>query len=633
MRLEFMKSVLARAYIYAVILAGALILTFGLLNFRTESWPRYVVFCAIAIASSRMKVTLSAGAGTMSMSFVFILIGITNLDLSETLLLGCLAILAQRLLLAKSKATVEQLLFNAGGMSISIAIAYLVSHAVWPITAVDQSVVTLLAAAAFFVANTFSIALVIGLTERKSPWLVWRDSYFWSFPNYLVGAAVAWVVSRMSVAFGWQASLLTLPVLFVVYRTHKSYVERLEQERQYAEELAHLHRRTIETLALAVEAKDQTTHDHLARVEVYAMEIGRELGLSEPEIKALEAAALLHDIGKLAVPEYIISKPGKLTPEEFDKMKIHPVVGAELVERVQFPYPVAPIVRSHHEKWDGSGYPDGLKGEAIPIGARILSAVDCLDALASDRQYRRALPLEEAIGVVRKESGRSFDPAIVEILSRRCFELEKKAKASILAHSAKLSTDIKVERGASPGAGFEEGNNSADLANLQKSLAVDEARSAALPLFLDKIQACESRQEIFDAVRANLQPIVSYHVAVIYWRTGEILKAAFLDGEKQDYFASLEIPMGMGLSGWVAENAKPILNGNPTVEPGYLNDPSRFVNLGSALAVPLDTFEGVVAVLALYRQERDAFSKSELLALQSIATRIGRKMEAAGLHK
>ena len=114
----------------------------------------------------------------------------------------------------------------------------------------------------------------------------------------------------------------------------------------------------------------------------------------------MNAAALLHDIGKLAVPDHIISKPGRLTPEEFEKMKIHPIVGADILERVAFPYPVAPIVRSHHEKWNGNGYPDGLKGEEIPIGARILAAVDCLDALASDRQYRKALPLDAAMKLV-----------------------------------------------------------------------------------------------------------------------------------------------------------------------------------------------------------------------------------------
>ena len=176
--------------------------------------------------------------------------------------------------------------------------------------------------------------------------------------------------------------------------------------------------------------------------------------MSEDETEALRAASVLHDIGKLAVPEHIISKPGKLTPEEFEKMKIHPIVGAEILEQVDFPYPVVPIVRAHHEKWDGSGYPNGLAGEAIPIGARILAAVDCLDALASDRQYRKALPLNEAMAKVVADAGKSFDPKVVAILQRRYIELEKLANAQPLQAPPKLSTDIKVERGSGAGGGI-----------------------------------------------------------------------------------------------------------------------------------------------------------------------------------
>jgi putative nucleotidyltransferase with HDIG domain len=196
------------------------------------------------------------------------------------------------------------------------------------------------------------------------------------------------------------------------------------------ESIASLHMRTIEALALAIEAKDHTTNEHLQRVRTYAIEVGKKMGLSPEDLDALRAAALLHDIGKLAVPEHIISKPGRLTPEEFEKMKIHPVVGAEILERVAFPYPVAPIVRWHHERWDGSGYPDGLKGEEIPMGARILAAVDCLDALASDRQYRKALPLDDAMNEVEKMAGRSFDPDVVAILKQHYVELERLARGA-----------------------------------------------------------------------------------------------------------------------------------------------------------------------------------------------------------
>ena len=150
----------------------------------------------------------------------------------------------------------------------------------------------------------------------------------------------------------------------------------------------------------------------------------RRWGWTRTSCRRSRAASILHDIGKLAVPEHIISKPGKLTSEEFEKMKIHPVVGAEILARVQFPYDVVPIVRAHHERWNGTGYPDGLKGEEIPIGARILSAVDCLDALASDRQYRRALPLDEAMAVIVAEAGKSYEPRIVKMLQEHYEEWE-----------------------------------------------------------------------------------------------------------------------------------------------------------------------------------------------------------------
>ena len=256
----------------------------------------------------------------------------------------------------------------------------------------------------------------------------------------------------------WQTSLLVLPAVYLIYRSYRLYLAKLDDEKRHVEEMANLHLRTIEALALAIEAKDHTTHEHLQRVRIYAIEVAKELGLSPDEMEALQAAALLHDIGKLAVPEHIISKPGKLTPEEFEKMKIHPVVGAEILERVRFPYPVVPIVRAHHEKYDGSGYPYGLKGEEIPIGARILSAVDFLDALASDRQYRRAIPLDDVMKRLEAESGRAYDPRVVAVLRSRYVELEKLVeKRSQSVQWSKLSTDVKVERGLAPGRGFVSG--------------------------------------------------------------------------------------------------------------------------------------------------------------------------------
>jgi putative nucleotidyltransferase with HDIG domain len=614
----------ATVYIGLIILAGFAILSHGVWSWGSQDWPRYLSYCAIALLASGMKVTLPAVSGTMSMNFLFVLIGISEFSLSETLVMGCLGILVQSVFHAKNRLRAVQVIFNVASMACSIQASYDIYHASFlEGGALATPLKLLLAAATFFVTNTLSIATVIALTEKKRPWNVWRESYLWSFPNYLVGAAVAWIVNAASTLLGWQTSLLLLPVLYLIYRSHSQYVNRLEDEKQraeqqrmHAEEVTALHRRTIEVLALAIEAKDQTTHDHLERVEVYAVAVGLELGLDEGELEALRASALLHDIGKLAVPEYIISKPGKLTPEEFEKMKTHTVVGAEIVEQIRFPYPVAPIVRSHHEKWDGTGYPDGLSGEQIPVGARILSAVDCLDALASDRQYRRALPLPEAIKIVESEAGKAFDPRVVAILARRYVELEHKATSGQSQDRAKLSTDLKIVRGDAPAAGFESTTGSTrDLMNFQHSLASE-----------DLLTGCADRETAFSTLRSFVRNTVPYDVLVLYRKSGEHLIPENLDPEDYRLFGSLEIPLGMGLSGWVAENAKPIINGNPSVEPGYLNDPTKFSTLRSALAVPLQLQGDVAGVLSLYRMQRDAFSNEDLGRLLSVGAAAARAL-------
>jgi diguanylate cyclase (GGDEF)-like protein/putative nucleotidyltransferase with HDIG domain len=342
---------------------------------------------------------------------------------------------------------------------------------------------------------------------------------------------------------------------------------------------------------------------------------------------------LLHDIGKLAVPEHIISKPGRLTPEEFEKMKIHTLVGAEILERVRFPYPVVPIVRAHHEKWDGSGYPMGLKGAEIPIGARILSAVDYLDALASDRQYRRALPLHDVMQKLAAESGKSFDPKVVAVLQKRYQHLERLAVAkSAQDMNAPLSTAIKIERGEAPAAGFENATAPEYVGKETTFLSsIAAARQEAQSLFelSQDMGASLSLGETLSVFSVKLKPMVPYDAIAIYVQRDNELVPEYVNGDNYRLFNSLRIPLGQGLSGWVAQNKKPIVNGNPSVEPGYLNDPSKFSTLRSALAVPLEGVSGVIGVLALYRAERDAFTSDNLRILLAVSSKMALSIENA----
>src|SRR5207248_4366484 len=209
------------------------------------------------------------------------------------------------------------------------------------------------------------------------------------------------------------------PLLFVLYFTFKTSMQRLEDANSHVEQVNRLYLSTIETLAMAIDAKDQITHGHIRRVQTLAVGLARKVGVTDANlIKAIEAAALLHDTGKLAVPEYILNKPGKLTTAEFDKMKLHVTVGADILTAIDFPYPVVPIVRCHHESWDGTGYPAGLKGTDIPIGARILAVVDCFDALTSDRPYRPRLSDDEALGILFQRRGSMYDPLVVDTFAR-----------------------------------------------------------------------------------------------------------------------------------------------------------------------------------------------------------------------
>jgi putative nucleotidyltransferase with HDIG domain len=608
-------------------------LTFAFFSWHSTDPVKFACYLLAAMLASSLKVSLPGIEGTLSVNFLFTLLGILEMSLPETLLIGLVSTLAQFYWRPARKLKPVQLIFNLAQVTVCSAAAY----GAYKLTSVyllhGAGPLALLAAAiTHFACNTTAMSTIIGLTEYKSVRKVWNESYLWSFPYYMVGAAIAGLIGFLNRHVGWQASLLILPPIYLMYRSYRLYLGKLEAEKQHAEKLSGLHLRTIEALALAIEAKDQTTGEHLQRVRVYAMELARDLGLTEDETEALRAASVLHDIGKLAVPEHIISKPGKLTPAEFEKMKIHPIVGAEILEQVDFPYPVVPIVRAHHEKWDGSGYPDGLRGEEIPIGARILAAVDCLDALASDRQYRRALPLHEAMAKVASEASVSFDPEVVAILRRRYVELEKLASEKPHQPMPKLSTDIRVERGLAPDAGFAEAEGPAACEASSELIrtgivarAQEEAK--ALTLLVERLDGTIDLEEILSLLAVRVKRLVPYVAMAVYVLRDRVLVPEFVRGENFQLFSTLRIPVGEGLSGWVIQNAKAILNGNPSVEPGYLNDPERFSTLRSALAIPIEGSAGVVAVLALYRESADAFSRDELNALQEFGPELGRIMQ------
>jgi diguanylate cyclase (GGDEF)-like protein/putative nucleotidyltransferase with HDIG domain len=634
-------SIRARLFIGATAALGMWVLAHALWHWQSVDLTRFVCYLLVAVLASGLKIQLPGIDGTMSVNFLFILLSVLELNLPETLVLGCTATLAQCVFGTRQKLVPIKIVFNVFGMMANaIVLSYFAYHDLQPVLGAGTLPLLVVTALIFFLANTIPVAVIISVTEGKPVHKVWAECHFWSFPFYMVGAAVVFAVGFVSKHVGWQTSLLVLPLVYWVYRSYHLYLAKLaaekrqvEVEKRHAEEVASLHLRTIESLALAIEAKDHTSHKHLQRVRVFAIEVAKELGFPEDEIEALRAAALLHDIGKLAIPEHIINKPGRLTPEEFEKMKIHALVGAEILRRVAFPYPVAPIVRSHHERWDGTGYPDGLKGEQIPVGARVLAAADCLDALSSHRQYRNAMSLDAAMEMVASMSGSAFEPRVVEVLKRRYREMEIMVQSdSMTVEEATLSTDVRVEAGGEPAARFEKSapiSSPANEADFLSSIA--SARQEAQTMFelSQDLGNSLSLGETLSVLSIRLRKMIPYDsMAVFLLKNGRLLPE-LVSGDNFRLLSSLNIGLGEGLCGWVAEKRKPIVNGNPEAETGYVSDPAKFTTLRSTLAVPLEGLHGVVGVLAMYRADRDAFSADHLRILLAVSSKIALSVENA----
>ena len=626
---------LTKFYLFFIVVTGTWIGAIQLSNWNSEHVLPYFCCLGMAIAVSRLEVSLPQAASRAEISLVYVFFGIMQFSLPETLLLACSTALFQSLGRTLVRPKLGPLLFKICNMAIAVDLAYLTFHSVsLQRDYLGTPLVLIVTSVLFFAVTTLPPATVWLLSEGYSLRRVWTEGYFGSFPYYVFSALLAGAMSLLGHVAGWQTPLLVVPILFLAYRAFASYGQSSTGGRKHTEEMADLHLRTIEALALAIEAKDHTTHDHLRRVQIYSIEVGKDLGLSLTELEALRAAALLHDIGKLAIPEHIVSKPGKLTREEFEKMKIHPVVGAEILERVRFPYPVTPIVRSHHEKWNGSGYPDGLKGEEIPIGARILAAVDCLDALSSDRQYRRALALDQAMHKLSAESGISFDPRVIQVLEKRCVELEKLALKSI-AESPLMPRDLKTRQRLAPAVEVPGSHPMASPPNTDQTMdfltSIATARQEVQVLFelAQDIGNSLSLTETLSLVAMRLKKMIPYESLTIFVPRGETLFPEYVTGENFRLFSSLNIPIGQGLSGWVAEHQKPILNGNPAVEPGYLNDETKFTTMRSALSVPLSGVEGLVSVLTVYHSERDAFTNDHLRILLAIGPKVALAIENA----
>jgi diguanylate cyclase (GGDEF)-like protein/putative nucleotidyltransferase with HDIG domain len=474
-----------------------------------------------------------------------------------------------------------------------------------------------------YLANISLTAILAGATRVSGFFRLWKESFPWVPLTYLAGATsvgvAAYALSNFTVAATFIVVVLTLPVPFIIYFTFKTYQARVEEERRHLDHVNEIHRSTLEALAMAIDAKDQTTHEHIRRVQVYARRLGEMMRLGGADLKALEAASLLHDIGKLGVPDYILNKPGKLTQYEFEKMKIHPIIGAEILSNVKFDFPVASYVRAHHERWDGCGYPDGLKGEEIPVGARILALVDHFDALHSDRPYRRALTREEAIEHVRKLSGSFFDPALVELFlaSLNALDCEVASMAMPEPELSALSTAV-VNNSTGPAAGYADECRPLNEIVLGR-IAAAHQEVATLQDIARVLSSTLSLQDTVAIITSRIANLVPYSTCVIYLLdpSKSSVRAEYASGLYKELFRGRNFRVSEGITGWVVANHRPMYNTTPLLDLSFLGE--ELADRFKGVAVfPVMKGEEALGAVALYSADTAHYTEEHIRLLDMI---------------
>ncbi len=417
---------------------------------------------------------------------------------------------------------------------------------------------------------------------------------------------------------------LIIVLVHLLYRFNEKRVGEVTRAQadkvRYVEEIADLHMNTIESLAIAIDAKDQTTHGHVRRTQIYATEMGKLLKVKDQELRALVAGALLHDIGKLAVPEYILNKPGKLTEAEFAKMKIHPTVGGDILKRVNFPYPVEDIVRYHHEKWDGSGYPKGLKTEQIPLVARIISVVDFYDATRCDRPYRKGMKREDSLSLLQKMSGSSFDPKVVELFNQHVIEFDKLIDAEDIQEQVP-SENIDLLTSARPDAGLASDILGAPDGSLGfRSITEAQREVFALHEIAQTIGSSLNMHDTVTLISNKLRAIVPFDTCIIFVvddRSGKAI-AMHVVGDHADLFSARRISVGDGITGWVIANARSMCNSSPELDlVGLPDDIAR--SFRGVLVSPLIREDGAFGAITLYSKGRTSYTTEHVRLLESVA--------------
>ena len=611
------RPVHGQAYVYAMIAFGAAVMASYLWSVQFSRPGLFAILLVVSVISSALKVDMPLGVGSscISLSYAVDFTALLLLGPAPTMLIAISSAWSQCTFRMGARNPAYKTLFSMATLVISVAAAgatYTSLGGAYGALPAAPLQPLMAAATIYFLVNSLAVATAYGLSTRRGVLRVWHDNFLWTISSYVVGSIAAGIAVELFHSAGqWQTVLAFIP-LGLTYRTYRIYLRRIAEEQQRVAEWTQLHRDSTEVLARAIQAKDTGGSRHVERVQYYAAALASQLDLSDVDRQAVEIAALLHDIGKLAVPEHILSKPGPLTPEERKKMQMHAQIGAEIVSAVPFPCPVAPLIRSHHERWDGLGYPSGLCGEQIPIGARILSVVDCFDAVTSERPYRPALSPEAAIRMIQEEAGKALDPAIVAEFARLVPVLAPPTDESFLRR-VRRSNDSAGHDLATDGEERGGADAFAEIASANRE-------TYALYEIAQSMNRSMSLTETMTLLSAKLGPLVPFSTCALFVRRGdEDLCCRFAIGLHADLLENASIAEGDGLSGWVARHRRPLVNGLPNVEFNAAGAFAADIQLQSALVCPLTVANNVIGTIVVFHQDRESYTEDHRRVLDQVA--------------
>jgi diguanylate cyclase (GGDEF)-like protein/putative nucleotidyltransferase with HDIG domain len=622
--------------IYALsVPATAYCLTLG--SPLTFQWA-FLTLASVFVAT--INVRLPKISSVVSMGDVFVILSLIYFGTGPALLMYWIDITVAHFsdvvrrhgINLKGKILLDRFLFNLGCCALSIAsidlslrgAAYLTSidlRGAAYLTRLGPSHLTLklaIIAAVWFIVNTSTVSLAISFWMKRSFWRIWSEGLNLYLLNFAGSAAVAGIIYSIYESIVPSVFVLTIPIAAILLQLYRSHISKYDQAQAHIGDLNRLYIQTVETLAAAVDAKDRYTHGHIRRVEAFAVELAKCVHITdESELMAIRTGALLHDIGKIAIPEYILNKPTVLTDSEYAKMRLHPAVGSNMLKNIEFPFPVLPMVRSHHERWDGNGYPDGLRAEQIPVNARILSIADCYDALTTDRPYRSPMQRKELIDFFRGESGKAYDPALVDALITNMDHIDQMGKAAV------KGADIwgMAEN-------LEAGNSPRPLQKVQpintygKALTGNTELQAHLFSAFEFARAniqCLTPKDVFAFMGRKLEELAAFDAAVFYLadlNRGVVVAEHVLGKESFD-LPGLTLPLEKKLTGWVASNNQPLCNLPPfpdfmgcALQPGFEI---------SAIA-PMNRNGIVWGAISLYRTAKAKFTDEEFRRVEVIAS-------------